>query len=233
MRTINVIYGPHDLSVEDFTLTVSEWTAAFKDVLSLADDAVPFRNGQRAEWNDAVEAGDRVEFVKVRGKKGCDVLSKREFCLRYFVSEEEWQTCLKNGLRVGTHEGVTLVIPEQGVEVLQQVRATPNASMSSAKTSIAGLYLDESAFSIHFEGKTCRLGNSKLFRLFRILARNFGSYVTHDALVRMVWNVFVPEPNTIHKLASRLQHALYAARMSALVIDGRSVRGHYTLTVRR
>jgi len=49
----------------------------------------------------------------------------------------------------------------------------------------------------------------------------------------MVWNDFVPEPNTIHKLASRLQHALDAAGMSALVIDGRSVRGHYTLTVRR
>lgn len=117
--------------------------------------------------------------------------------------------------------------------MLQQLRATLNASLSSAKTSIAGLHIDESAFSIHFDGKTCRMGNSKQFRLFRILARNFRSYVTHDALVRMVWNDFVPEPNTIHKLASRLQHALDAAGMSALVIDGRSVRGHYTLTVRR
>lgn len=232
MRTINVIYGAHELVVDDFNLTVSEWAAALQDVISLGEDAVPFRNGHPAHWDDAVEAGDRVEFVKVRGKKGCDVLSKREFCLRYFVSEEEWQTCLKNGLRVGTHEGVTLVIPEQGVEVLQQLRATSNASMSSAKTSIAGLHIDESAFSIHFDGKTCCLGNTKQYRLFRVLARNSGATVSHDALVRLVWEDFTPETNTLHKLASRLQKTLNDAGMFALVIDG-SVRGRYSLTMKR
>jgi hypothetical protein len=233
MPTINVIYGAHDLVVDDFNLTVSEWAAALQDVISLGKDAVPLRNGQPANWNDAVEAGDRVEFVKVRGKKGCDVLSKREFCLRYFVSEEEWQTCLKNGLRVGTHEGLTVVIPEQGIETLERVRATSNASLSSNKTSIAGLLIDERVFSIHFDGKTCRMGNSKQFRLFRVLARNAGTPISHDALVPLVWEDFVPESNTIHKLASRLQQTLEDAGMSALVIDGQSVRGHYLLSVKR
>lgn len=233
MPTITLAYGAYDLVVEDFHLTVSEWAAAFHDVLSLGEEAIPFLNGQCAEWADGVEGGDRLEFMKVRGKKGCDVLSKREFCLRYFVSEEEWQTCLKNGLRVGTHEGVTLVIPEQGIEVLQQVRATPNVNLSSAKTLIADLYIDEPAFSIQFDGKTCRLGNTKQYRLFRVLARNSGAPVSHDALFRMVWEDFTPESNTLHKLASRLQETLDDVGMSALVIDGRSVRGHYTLTVRR
>jgi hypothetical protein len=233
MPTINLVYGAYDLVVEDFHLTVSEWAAAFRDVLSLGDDAVPFLNGQRAKWNDGVEAGDRVEFMKLSGKKGCDVLSKREFCLRYHVAIEEWERCLKAGLRVGTHEGVVVVIPEQGVEVLQQVRATLNASLSSAKTSVAGLHIDESAFSIHFDGKTCRLGNTKQYTLFRVLARNAGAPVSHDSLFRLVWEDFTPETNTLHKLASRLQESLDDAGMSALVIDGRSVRRHYTLTVRR
>jgi hypothetical protein len=70
MRTINVIYGAHELVVDDFNLTVSEWAAALQDVISLGEDAVPFRNGHRAEWNDGVEAGDRVEFFKRRGRKG-------------------------------------------------------------------------------------------------------------------------------------------------------------------
>lgn len=226
MSTINITYGPHDLTVEDFTLNISEWAAAFKDVLSLGNDAVPFRNGQPANWNDAVQAGDRVEFVKVRGKKGCDVLSKREFCLRYFVSEEEWQTCLKNGLRVGTHEGVVVVIPEQGVEVLQQVRQTAG----DGTTTSNGLRLDETTLQCQWSDMTCRL-RPKLFALLKRLARKPGKYVSMNSILDEIWNDRVAGYPTVQKTASDLQRALSQAGMNELQIDGRSNPGFYRLRI--
>lgn len=232
-NTVNLIYGPHDYFLEDLKLTVGEWVAAFSDVLSLGENVIPFLNGQRANLTDAVGSGDRLELIKRRGKKGCDVLSKREFCLRYFVSEEEWEACLKAGLPVTLHQGVPVILPDKGIEALQRVRQSSKFIPALAKASVAGLHIDEPAFSIHFEEKTCLLGNSKQFKLFGILARNVGTHVSHDALVRLIWEDFVPESNTINKLASRLQESLNEAGMSALVIDGRSARGHYILCVRK
>lgn len=69
---INLVYGAHDLSVDVAGLTVLEAQMAFKDVLSVEDDAEAYVNGKLVpnKADIRLQQGDRLEFMKEAGQKG-------------------------------------------------------------------------------------------------------------------------------------------------------------------
>lgn len=74
---VRLTYGIHDFQAEIAGLSVEESQLAYTDILGVEDDAEVFANGRRAEKSVRLQAGDRLEFVKVRGRKGGDEEQRR------------------------------------------------------------------------------------------------------------------------------------------------------------
>ena len=81
---LRLMYGPHDLKVEAFGLTVGELRGAYHDFLSLGKDVEAYLNGRRVGFNMLTRPGDRLEFMKPFGRKGAvtyDVPNQKPYWL--------------------------------------------------------------------------------------------------------------------------------------------------------
>lgn len=65
-----VINGVNQLDSDLVGKTVGQVRAMLAQVLNIAPDAVANVNGERADSDRTLEAGDELEFVKAAGEKG-------------------------------------------------------------------------------------------------------------------------------------------------------------------
>lgn len=93
------------------------------------------------------------------------------------------------------------------------------------------LLVDQELLSVTYQGRSCFLGNTLLFRFFAHLARRPNLYFSHDELLSAVWQG-VRSDDAIRSVVKRLRIALRQAGMPDLAeaIDG-SVAGHYALKI--
>lgn len=92
---------------------------------------------------------------------------------------------------------------------------------------------DRTTLSVVFQGKTCFLGNTLLFRFFETISRRPNRYFSHAELLDEVWGG--PRSDaTIRNVAKRLRDKLKSAGLTELaeVIDG-STTGYYVLLLSR
>lgn len=92
---------------------------------------------------------------------------------------------------------------------------------------------DWPTFSVLWQGQSCFLGNTLLFRFFEKIARRPNCYCSHQDLLDDVWGG--PRADaSIRNVVKRLRDRLVASGMSRLAeaIDG-SVAGHYVLLLDR
>lgn len=69
---VRLTYGAHDLQVEIEGLSVAEAQLAYKDILTVEDDAEAYLNGKLVtnKTTQRLQKGDRLEFMKEAGQKG-------------------------------------------------------------------------------------------------------------------------------------------------------------------
>lgn len=93
------------------------------------------------------------------------------------------------------------------------------------------LQVDRAALQVRWRGRTCFLGYSVLFRVMECLARQPNTYVSHEELMRDVWEG-QRSPSTIRSAIAMIRKRLIAAKMEdlAAAIDGRTA-GRYRLCI--
>ncbi len=89
--------------------------------------------------------------------------------------------------------------------------------------------VDSSTFSVHWEGKTCSLRRTILFRLAERLARQPNQYISADQLLHDVWDGGVKSPDTIRSAVRHLRDRLSCAGMDDLAAAIQGTGGRYGL----
>jgi DNA-binding response OmpR family regulator len=84
--------------------------------------------------------------------------------------------------------------------------------------------VDHAARAITYRGRTCRLGNTLVFRLMERLARRSGHYVTFDRLIREVWDGQARTDDAIRSVMKELRRRLRRGGMRRLAdsIEGQN-----------
>ena len=67
---VNLVSGIHELEMPLAGITVAETELALRDILNLADRLETYVDGWLVAWGYRLRAGERLEFVRVRGRKG-------------------------------------------------------------------------------------------------------------------------------------------------------------------
>jgi DNA-binding response OmpR family regulator len=128
-------------------------------------------------------------------------------------------------------------------EIIAIVSETPGliSSSSASATSLARVgsvaetdgrrrpIIDGATFCVHWDGRTCRLGNTLAFRLLERLARRPNQLVPCDVLLDELWDGYSSR-DAVRSMVRVLRRKLCAAGMEdlALAIDG-STTHHYGL----
>jgi DNA-binding response OmpR family regulator len=104
-------------------------------------------------------------------------------------------------------------------------------SSRSVPSDRHGLVVDHKLLSVHFDGKTCFLGNTLSFRFLARLSERPNAYVSYEELLSDVWQG-VRSDAAVRSTVKTLRQRLRKAGMGGLAdaIDGK-VPGHYTLKV--
>ena len=89
--------------------------------------------------------------------------------------------------------------------------------------------VDSSTFSVHWEGKTCSLRRTILFRLAERLLRQPNQYISADQLLHDVWEGGVKSPDTIRSAVRHLRDRLSCAGMADLAAAIHGTGGRYGL----
>lgn len=89
--------------------------------------------------------------------------------------------------------------------------------------------LNESTFSVKWNGNAVHLGNTVGFRLLARLARRPNHYVTHFDLLEDVWDGMDRMPATIASTVRHLRQKLRDGGMPELADAIRGDNGHYVL----
>lgn len=105
--------------------------------------------------------------------------------------------------------------------------------VTSPATSAFRPVADRTTLSVLFQGKTCFLGNTLLFRFFEVISRRPNLYISHDQLLDEVWGGIRSE-STIRNVAKRLRDKLVSVDLGevAVAIDG-STPGYYVFLLNR
>lgn len=87
-------------------------------------------------------------------------------------------------------------------------------------------HVDHSTLTLFWQGRSCQLGYTKLFKLADRLSRRPNQFVTFDQLLRDVWNGDLRSPDTIRSAVRNLRQRLIDAGMGQLAaaIQGRAGR---------
>lgn len=104
---------------------------------------------------------------------------------------------------------------------------------TSPPTSAFRPVADRTTLSVLYQGKTCFLGNTLLFRFFEVISRRPNRYISHAQLLDDVWGGIRSE-STIRNVAKRLRDKLVAVDLGevAVAIDG-STPGYYVFLLNR
>jgi RNase H-fold protein (predicted Holliday junction resolvase) len=89
--------------------------------------------------------------------------------------------------------------------------------------------LDQSTFSVMWQGKSLRLGNTRLFWLLDRLAQHTNQYVTHLELIQEVWEDEELTTATIRSVVRHLRSRLRGGGMDDLAAAIHGHKGHYIL----
>ena len=111
ISNVHVIYGAHDLRLPVAGLTIDQVRMAYSGLLSVSVNTEAFVNGRQSTGSTVLTNGDRVEYMKISGRKGQDFWSKREFMRLTKISEEQWTSLREKGLRT-FHVGEDEVIDD-------------------------------------------------------------------------------------------------------------------------
>ncbi|MBK8270667.1 MAG: helix-turn-helix domain-containing protein [Planctomycetes bacterium] len=89
--------------------------------------------------------------------------------------------------------------------------------------------MDHSTLSVLWEGQTCQLGYTVLFKLVDRLSRRPNQFVTFDQLLHDVWNGDSRSPDTIRSAVRNLRQKLTDAGMNRLAAAIQGQAGRYGL----
>ncbi len=89
--------------------------------------------------------------------------------------------------------------------------------------------VDPSTLSLSWDGKTCHLGYTILFRLADRLSRRPNQYLTFEQLLRDVWGGDHRSPDTIRSTVRNLRERLSLAGMNELAAAIHGQGGRYGL----
>ena len=89
--------------------------------------------------------------------------------------------------------------------------------------------IDGATFCVHWDGRTCRLGNTLAFKLLERLARRPNQLIHCDVLLHEIWDHYSSR-DAVRSMVKVLRRKLSMAGMEnlALAIDGRTTH-HYGL----
>jgi len=98
----------------------------------------------------------------------------------------------------------------------------------------SNLFADSTTFCAIYRNHRCYLGNTLVFKLFKLLVSRLNRYVPYSELLAEVWKQEEKSPEAIRTIVQLLRKKLRAAEMSnvADAIDG-SNPGHYGLILAR
>jgi len=83
IKKVRFTYGIHDFHAEVAGLSVAEAKLAYQDILNVGVDAEIYINGVASKESTILQPGNRVEFMKSRGRKGMGKPSKRRAKKKY------------------------------------------------------------------------------------------------------------------------------------------------------
>jgi len=107
---VNLDYGIHRLTALVSGLSIAQVQLAFRDILSLRDNAQAFLNGKRVmDKKTILRKDDRLEFVKWRGTKGSNEdeffsMTSKEAAGLFGVSVETIRRWILSGRLEGTRK---------------------------------------------------------------------------------------------------------------------------------
>ena len=116
---------------------------------------------------------------------------------------------------------------ERALEILNAHRHRSNGARSH--DGLLAALIDEGRFTVHWNGATCDLGATVLFRLFRCLVRSAGRFLSIEDLVDDVWGGDVRSGSAVRSAVWNLRSKLHEAAMAELAGAIRAQRGHYGL----
>lgn len=105
--------------------------------------------------------------------------------------------------------------------------ANPAQTSAPPDSRAAAPVLNESTFSVHWNGRTCELGNSPRFRLMKELVSTPNCYTTFEKLAERMGD----DSDGIYHVKSRLIANLRNANMGDLAALIRTADGHYGLFI--
>lgn len=127
-------------------------------------------------------------------------------------------------------EELRSVIRDEHENLSPPARPHTGGNGRSELVHVAGRPLvDRSTLSLSWEGRTCKLGYTVLFKLADRLSRRPNQYVTVDQLLRDVWNGDCRSPDTVRSAIRHLRQRLCSAGMHELAGAIRGRGGHYGL----
>ena len=116
---------------------------------------------------------------------------------------------------------------ERALEILTARRHRRNGP--GAHDGLLAALIDESRFTVHWNGATGELGATVLFRLFRRLARSAGRFLSIEDLVEDVWGGDHRSGSAVRSAVWNLRSRLRDAGMADLAGAIRAQRQHYGL----
>jgi DNA-binding response OmpR family regulator len=145
---------------------------------------------------------------------------------------------------VAAHASATALVQEiivcvsesLGLDIGKLMLAVPNLAACSPNggNSCHRPIIDPATFSVHWDGKTCVLGNTLPFRLLERLGRRPNQFVHCNQLLDDVWQGCCRSREAIRSVVKVLKQKLVQAGMHGLAasIDG-SQPHHYGLIFKR
>jgi DNA-binding response OmpR family regulator len=115
-------------------------------------------------------------------------------------------------------------------ELLTQAAHTKDAAALSQRRSEFRPIADPLTMRIEWRGKTCTLGHTTLFKLFKRLVRHPNAYVSYAQLRDEVWSG-VKADETIRSAVRHLKRRLKDAGMSDLAASIKGENHHYALVL--
>jgi len=107
------------------------------------------------------------------------------------------------------------------------------ANLLGSRSDPEALYerpiVSPTAKTVTWRGRSCKLGNTMLFRLMERLNKRPNSYISYSQLINDVWRGDCRSDETIRSTVRLLKKRLKAARMGMLAKAIRSDKQHYYL----
>src|SRR5262249_21754550 len=126
-----ITHGPCDSSFPNLVgKTVALVRRGLASIFSIPDDAEGFIGGSLVAGQRRLQAGDSLEFLVRRGRKGVgDLLTPEQLIERWHITEQQYQQLLKSGLPTIWFEDETVRHPEVAVDEWLRRRYPPGPDL--------------------------------------------------------------------------------------------------------